>query len=454
MGICTAVRLFAFGCAALTGSAAAQINLPSVRLPPLPATGLTGPLGPTVTGAANPGSNALASLRHTTAQNLIRQNRQLMEADPNGEPMLRGQLLALDLSAAALEHIIAAGFVRVGGQRLVAVDSTIDIVRAPPRMSTRRALRELRALEPGAVFDYDHIYDGSAAAMGAPAPMAETRPAQPTGAADNADAPTPGSEHNGGVRVGLIDGGVQLMHGVFHAASITQWGCDGRPVASTHGTAVASLLIGDAAPFRGAAPGAQLYAADVYCGQPTGGAVDAITAAFGWLDANQIAVVNISLVGPDNLVLRQVVKQMIARGHIIVAAVGNDGPAAPPLYPAAYPEVVGVTGVDVHRRALIEAERGAQVEFAAPGADMAAANCPDGYISVRGTSFAAPLVAGLLAPRLAAPDREAAHAAIESLAHEAIHLGGSGRDATYGLGLVAEGLRVSPDIMQPHPIKK
>jgi len=29
------------------------------------------------------------------------------------------------------------------------------------------------------------------------------------------------------------------------------------------------------------------------------------------------------------MVLRQLVRQMIARGHIIVAAVGNDGPAAP-----------------------------------------------------------------------------------------------------------------------------
>ena len=456
MGVRTAARLFALGCAALTGGAAAQINLPPVRLPPLPATGLAGPLGPAVAGAASPVSMRSPRCAKRRRKSLIRQNRQLIEADPNGEPMLRGQLLALDLSAAALEHISAAGFQRVSGQRLEGVDTTIDILRAPPGMSTRRALRELRALEPGAVFDYDHLYGGGAAAPAVPAPTAEPMAAQPP-VPDGARAADPragSSEHDAGVRVGLIDGGVQFAHGVFHAVSITHWGCDGRTVPSAHGTAIASLLIGDAAPFRGAAPGARLYAADVYCGQPTGGAVDAIAAAFGWLHANQVAVINISLVGPDNLMLRQVVKQMIARGHIVVAAVGNDGPAAPPLYPAAYPDVVGVTAVDAHRRALIEAERGAQVEFAAPGADMVAANCPDGYVSVRGTSYAAPLVAGLLAPRLPAPDPDGARVAIASLAREAIHLGASGRDATYGLGLVAEGLRVAPDIMQVHLMKK
>jgi hypothetical protein len=449
MGLRTAARLFALACAALTGSAAAQVNLPQLRLPPLPATGLAAPLERSATGAANLGANALTSLRRTTAQDLIRRNRQLLEADPNGEPILRGELLALDLSAAALEHIVAAGFARLSEQRLEGADRSINVLRAPPGMSTRRALRELRGLEPGAVFDYDHIYSGSAAALDAAAPMAPVTAAQSVAASGGA-APEGDGHHDSRARVGLIDGGVQLTHVVFHDASITLWGCDGRPVPSTHGTAVASLLIGAAAPFLGAAPGASLYAADVYCGKPSGGAVDAIAAALGWLDANQVAVVNISLVGPDNMVLRQVVKQMIARGYIIVAAVGNDGPAAAPLYPAAYPDVVGVTAVDTHRRALIEAERGAQVAFAAPGADMAAAYYPTGYASVRGTSFAAPLVAGLLAPRLSGPDRDAARSAIDSLAREAIHLGERGRDPTYGLGLVAEALRVAPDIMQAH----
>jgi subtilisin family serine protease len=442
MRLCTAARLFALSCAAVTGTAAGQINLPAARLPPLPASGLTNALGHGATGVTGLAPEALTSVRRTTGQILIRRNPQLIEADPNGEPMLRGALVALDLGAAALEHVLAAGFVRISGQALDDTDTRIDVLRAPQGMSTRRALRQLRELEPTVLFDYDHIYDGSASAAAASALLAD--------AADTAPAPDGALELERGVRVGLIDGGVQVTHRVFHGASIVASGCEGLAIPSAHGTATASLLIGDAAPFRGAAPGARLYAADVYCGQPTGGAVDAIAAAFGWLHTNRVAVINISLVGPDNLILRQVVKQMIAGGHIVVAAVGNDGPAAPPLYPAAYPGVVGVTGVDAHQRVLVEAERGSQVEFAAPGADMAAATCPEGYSVVRGTSFAAPLVAGLLAPHLMAPDPEGARLAIASLAKEAKHVGASGRDPAYGLGLVAQGLRVAPDIMQLH----
>jgi subtilisin family serine protease len=446
MGPRTAARLMALGCAALTGGAlTAPISLPPLHLPSLPATGLNGPLGQTLNGAEAVGSNALTSLRRAGGQELIRQNRQLIEADPNGEPMLRGQLVALDLSAAALARIIANGFVRVGGRP---PDGTgrigeVVVLRAPVGVATRRALRELRGLVPEALFDYDHLYSGSASDDAATAPLESL-----------AQATDSSGQPDNSVRVGLIDGGVATSHSVFRKASITVAGCDGRAIPSPHGTAVASLLVGDAAPFRGAAPGAQLFAVDVYCDEPTGGAVDAIAAAFSWLKANEVAVVNVSLVGPDNLVLRQVVQQMIARGHIIVAAVGNDGPAAPPLYPAAYPDVVGVTAVDAHRHALLEAGRGAQVEFAAPGADMAAANYPLGFSAVRGTSFAAPLVAGLLAARLAAPDPAAARAAIDALAHDAIRLGAKGRDPTYGWGLVAEELRVAPDIMQSHPAEK
>jgi subtilisin family serine protease len=118
---------------------------------------------------------------------------------------------------------------------------------------------------------------------------------------------------------------------------------------------------------------------------------------------------------------------------IVVAAVGNEGPAAPPLYPAAYEGVVGVTGVGARNQALPEAARGPHVDFAAPGADMAAAGAGGGWTSVRGTSFAAPIVAGLLATRGEAV-----------LSEQAADLGARGRDPVYGSGLVGTTSRTPP----------
>ena len=103
-----------------------------------------------------------------------------------------------------------------------------------------------------------------------------------------------------------------------------------------------------------------------------------------------------------------------------------------------------MTGVDAHRRVLVEAQRGPQVKFAAPAAQMAAAKSPSGYTLVRGTSFAAPIVAGLLALNLRAPDKAAADRAVMALAEQAVHLGSPGPDPVYGFGLVGEALRRQP----------
>jgi subtilisin family serine protease len=85
------------------------------------------------------------------------------------------------------------------------------------------------------------------------------------------------------------------------------------------------------------------------------------------------------------------------KGMVIVAAVGNDGAAAPPAFPASYPGVVAVTGVDRAGRVLIEAGQAAHLDYAAPGADISARVPGRGRVSLRGTSYAAPLAAARIA---------------------------------------------------------
>src|SRR5256885_2929783 len=217
-----------------------------------------------------------------------------------------------------------------------------------------------------------------------------------------------------------------------------------RSAPAEHGTAVASLMVGRASAFHGAAPGSALYVVDVFCGLPAGGAVDWVAEAFAWRVREQVPVINVSLGGPPNRTLAGIGQTVLARGRLVVAAVGNDGPAAPPLYPAAWPGVVGVTAVDARQRVLVEALRGAQVKFAAPGADMAAAGPRQGYALVRGTSFASPIVAGLLALELPTPDESAARQAVAALAARAVDLRTPGLDPVYGHGLVGADLRRQP----------
>jgi len=412
---------------ALVNSAPAQVRLPGAQLPVLPTQKLTQAIGQAGTDTLD----QLSGLRHLQIARLIRANPRTIATDPHGNPIVRDELLAFSPSAPAMEAARALGFAVVREQTIEDLDIRLVVLRPPAKLSIAKALRQLREADPAGSYDFNHIYTGGGIVAPAPAPA-------PAAAA--ADTPPENARATGSDRaarrVGLIDAGVDVAHPAFHDSVIHPWGCADRILPSAHGTAVASLLIGRATGFRGVLPGGELYAANVYCDAPTGGAVDALAAAFSWLAQQRVAVINLSLVGPDNLALAQIVHALTSRGYLLVAAVGNDGPAAPPLYPASYPGVIGVTGVDKHRRALLEAARGKQVMFAAPGADMLAADGGGKYSAVRGTSFAAPIVAALLAQTVSVPDSSARDAAVEALAGQAIDLGPPGRDLTYGFGLV------------------
>jgi subtilisin family serine protease len=370
----------------------------------------------------------LVDLRVTQVRDLLQRHPDVVEADPRGELIRRRELVLLAPSEAALAAASALGLVKLREEAWPELDLREVVLRVPAGLDTAEALEKLRATQPDLQADFNHLYSRSGEIAKAAPPAA---PAQ-----------------RGPVRVGLIDGGVDRRHAALRHAAGPSFGCGGSAVPSEHGTAVASLLVGRDRGFAGAAVKAELYAADVYCDKPDGGSAEEVVRALAWMARERVAVINLSLVGPQNRLLEQGVAALVKRGHLLVAAVGNDGPAAPPLFPASYAGVIGVTGVNPNRRVLPEAAQGPQVLLTAPGADMAVARSGGGYGIARGTSFAAPLVAGLLAAELREPDAAAAAAVVERLAASAIDLGAPGRDPVYGRGLVAEDLRVIPEQLQ------
>ena len=377
-------------------------------------------------GMGQGGSMAGArSERQMHAEALRQGHRDLLDFDPRGNLVVRDEIVGFGATAQGLANAQAAGFIIRRQDALKGVDGDIVVLAAPQGMSVRKALKKLREIDPDAAYDFNHIYFESAAGAGAENAAAIVPASQ-----------TPGEGQGPARRVGLIDGGVQQSHSALRSLTLHRHGCNGTAVPSAHGTAIASRLV---AGFNEAAPTithVDLYVADVYCGAPTGGSTDALVHGLAWLIEENVPVINVSLVGPSNTLLQRVVEMASTRGYLIVAAVGNDGPSAPPLYPAAYPGVVAVTGVNRADKVLIEAGRGKFVAFAAPGADIEAASLPSGYSPVRGTSFAAPIVASRLALLLEHPDRVAAERAVSELAASAIDLGSPGRDSVYGNGCI------------------
>lgn len=412
-----------------TGSAHAQLRLPSLNLPLPQGIGTLGsdPL-------REPGSRigalrelpVLRELRLEQAGKLLRRHRDVLEADPRGAIAVRREILAWSPSQAGLAAANAAGLSVLRETRLDALGEVMLVLRVPEGVDTATVLEALRNRDPEGSYDFNHIYTGS-------------------GAAGGAAAGTQGGGKAGAVSVGLIDSGVDTSHDVFRDATIRRWGCNDARHPDPHGTAVAALMVGRSTHFQGVAPRASLYAADIYCASPSGGSAERIAGALAWLAREKVGVINMSIVGPPNQTLERVVGAMVRRGHLLVAAVGNDGPAAPPLYPASYPGVVGVSAVDKRGRVLPEAGRGPQVMFAAPGNHMvSAAPGEPAFRQVRGTSFAAPIVAAMLAANLAQPSTPGAAQALALLAAQAAKPEGAGVSNETGLGIVGQGFRIDP----------
>ncbi|MGK6319137.1 S8 family serine peptidase [Sphingomonas sp. DT-204] len=348
---------------------------------------------------------ALAAARLDRFARLVRQSRGRIALDDGGQPARAGEIVLTDPDAAVLALLAGKGYRLIEQTEVEGLGVGYARLAIPEGRSLAAAVREARRLAPSAAVSADvlHFESGHLAAAAEPA----MSPAMP----------------GSGITVGMIDGGIGRGVG----GPVREQGfAGGAPRPSDHGTAVASLIAGGGR-VRGGAPGASVLAADVYGSDRAGGSAVAIARALGWLAGERAPVVAISLVGPPNPLLARTVAAAQRHGMVLVAAVGNDGPAAPPAYPASYPGVVAVTGVDGRGRALVEAGRAAHLDYAAPGADMVALDARGRARRVRGTSFAVPLVAAAIARaggRLAGVDAAAKD------------LGARGPDPVFGRGVV------------------
>ncbi len=385
----------------LAAPAAAQLALPGVSLPSAPIRGALGEVTRSVEPVLADAGRRLADLRQTRLERLVRANPRVLELDGDGNPARRGEILLFGPSEFALRGLVSLGFGKLGKENIEGLGIAVTRLSTPPGMRLRDVEKVIERAAPGVEWSPDHVFEQAGRSSGAI--MSRSKAGQ-------------ASE-----RVGVIDGAA----GAGLSVSATRGFAIGAPLPSNHGSAIVSLL------HRAGAR--NVAVADVYGKDPAGGSASAVARGLGWLVAGGARVVTISLVGPNNALLSRSIAAAQRKGVTIVAAVGNDGPAAPPAYPASYPGVVSVTGVDGRNRALIEAGRALDLDYAAPGADITGADAKGRMVKLRGTSFAAPLVAARIAA--AGANWRAA------LDREAVDLGKKGPDPTYGRGLVCEKCR-------------
>ena len=413
-------------CALCAGVANAQLlggrggGLPPLGAGPL-AHGVTGTLDQTTRGLGNTLDNTIGSTLRVVTDTVgrPRATTRVFEKDPLGARVVRGEILAIAPNEQSLATARDLNFQIARQEKMSSLGLTVVVLTVPEDMSASDALAALRNADPGGSYDYDHIYDPSGAS---------------SSASSNLES---GGSVPGAAKIGILDAGVDRNHPAFENSKIVakNFGSDGDSPPTAHGTAVASLLVGDDDDFHGALRGTTLYAADVYGGQAAGGSANDIARGLAWLAANNVPVANVSLAGPPNALLAAAVAAFVKRGHVLVAAVGNDGPAAPAKYPAAYPGVIGVTSVDAERNVQLDANQGDDVVFAARGVDVRAAAPKGHYQSITGTSFAAPFVAARFALMMNKPDANVAQA-MNALQHDAIDLGAPGRDPIFGYGFL------------------
>lgn len=235
-----------------------------------------------------------------------------------------------------------------------------------------------------------------------------------------------------GVRVAIVDTGIDGDHPALRGANVVAWldVTDGRPDPYDpvgHGTHVAGIVAAQGR-LRGGAPGVDLIVAKVFDQE---GRSDDLTVARGidFAVEQGADVIGLSLGGGTFPLLgtatEDAARAAIRRGIVVVAAAGNEGPGnADVSSPAMVAGVIAVAAADRDREVADFSSRGSRSagllgplgpartapdekpEVSAPGVDIAGAWQRGRYATASGTSQAVPFVVSALA--LILQDRPAA----------------------------------------------
>jgi subtilisin family serine protease len=240
----------------------------------------------------------------------------------------------------------------------------------------------------------------------------------------------------GRVLVAVIDSGIDATHPDLAGSIADSFNTLPTPAAPhSHGTAIAGLIAAHGK-LAGAAPDAQILAVRAF--DPASASAQATT--FGilkgldWAAAHGARVINMSFAGPADPAVHRSLEAATKRDIVLVAAAGNAGAKSPPLFPAAYPQVIAVSATDADDKLFEQSNRGRHIAVAAPGNQLLLL-APGGYTQASGTSFSAAEISGIVALMIERNNALTPAEVRVILTATAKDLGPRGKDTMFGAGL-------------------
>ncbi|KAM0439937.1 hypothetical protein ACHAPT_001036 [Fusarium lateritium] len=201
----------------------------------------------------------------------------------------------------------------------------------------------------------------------------------------------------------VVDSGVRASHKDFGGRAKQAWTAFKKDHTDRlgHGTHVAGTIIGKT---YGVAKKAQVLAVKVFQGQSA--ELSVILSGINWAvndiinkDRQGFAVINLSLgIDAPSASLNNVVENAVAAGVITVVAAGNVAMDTALTSPGSVKNAITVGAIDSNWKVASFSNWGSSVDILAPGVDIVSCSWESdtGTATMRGTSMAAPHVAGLV----------------------------------------------------------
>jgi type VII secretion-associated serine protease mycosin len=259
-----------------------------------------------------------------------------------------------------------------------------------------------------------------------------------------------------GVKVGILDTGVQanlpdLRGTVLPGGDTTGAGGNGETdtdaSAEGHGTAMASLIVGQGADdgLVGIAPKAKILPVRMGSahGQPEEGTSQTEAAAIKFAVSRGVMVINMSIGGVNGSasgcdpVLQDAVAYALQHNVIVVASAGDEATEQnPPESPASCQGVLAVGAVNPNLTLWSGSEVQPYVAVAAPGSDITALSSNGKYFNGMGTSASAAFVSGAVALIRSRYPSMPWYQVVQRIINTSLPKGGTIPNNSFGYGIV------------------